>query len=100
MGQDTGDGTVEGFGLVFLEAGAQSLPAIAGDIGAVGEVVHDGISGLLVAGTDPRAIAVAVRRLMEDPVLRDRLAEGAKSRAALFSWKSCAANTYGPSGSP
>lgn len=94
-GQDAGDGKVEGFGLVFLEAGAQALPAIACDVGAVGEVVLDRRTGLLVPGGDAAAMAGAVLRLMNDDGLRRTLGAAAQARAGELSWRRCAACTYG-----
>src|SRR5207344_3338374 len=40
--------SVEGFGLVYLEAGAHGLPVVAHDIGGVPEAVTHGKTGLLV----------------------------------------------------
>ena len=94
VGRDVGDGSVEGFGLVFLEGAAQGLPCVAGDVGAVREVVLDGVSGIMVPSEDDEALRIAVTRLMQDGELRSRLGRGARDRALDFSWKSCAANTY------
>jgi glycosyltransferase involved in cell wall biosynthesis len=85
---------VEGFGLVFLEAGAQGLTSIAGQIGGVAEVVDDGVSGLVVPTDDPAALAQAITRLVEDDDLRRRLAAGARTRAEALTWQRCAAATY------
>ena len=93
-GAHVSNNLVEGFGLVFLEAGAQHLPSIAGDIGAVGEVVEDGIGGLMVPTDDPTSLARAIETLARDPDLRARLATGARQRAELLTWKRCAAATY------
>ncbi|HZQ38152.1 MAG TPA: glycosyltransferase family 4 protein, partial [Dehalococcoidia bacterium] len=42
------DHSVEGFGLVYLEAAAHGLPVVAHDVGGVAEAVVDGVTGLLV----------------------------------------------------
>lgn len=85
---------IEGFGIVFLEAGACGKPVIGGRSGGVCEAVVDGETGLLVDGEDPRAIANAVLSLLADG---ERLLEmGRKGRAravARFSWDSIAAGT-------
>jgi len=90
------DGQVEGFGLVLLEAGSQGLPLIAGDVGGVAEVVHDGISGLVVPPRDVAALAHALLRLADEGQLRARLGRGARARAESLTWQRCAGLTYGP----
>lgn len=60
-------GDTEGFGLVFLEAGARGLPVIGGDTGGVGEAIVHGETGLLVDGTDGDALASAIESLLRDP---------------------------------
>jgi glycosyltransferase involved in cell wall biosynthesis len=95
VGKPVSDGMVEGFGLVFLEAAAQGLPSIAGDIGGVKEVVIDEDSGLVVPIEKPEAVAAAIVRLFGDRPLLQRLGENARTRAARFSWARCAAATYG-----
>jgi glycosyltransferase involved in cell wall biosynthesis len=85
---------VEGFGLVFLEAGSQSLPCIGGNVGGVAEVIEDGESGLVVRPNDPAALASAIRTLVEDDRMRYKLGLGARSRAESLTWARCAAGTY------
>lgn len=89
------DGQVEGFGLVLLEAGSQGLPLVAGHVGGVGEVVEDGVSGLLVPVGDDAALAGALGRLIVDAALRRQLGQGARARAEALSWRRCAAASYG-----
>jgi phosphatidylinositol alpha-1,6-mannosyltransferase len=78
--------SLEGFGLVFLEAAAHGLPTVAHRIGGVPEAVRDGVTGLLVDPTDRPALAAAIARLRDDPSLRARLAAGARERARERSW--------------
>jgi glycosyltransferase involved in cell wall biosynthesis len=61
-----------------VEALAVGTPVIATAVGGVPEVVHDGENGLLVAAGDVHALAAALRRVLDDDELRDRLAAGAK----------------------
>ena len=65
-------------GIAFAEAGALGVPAVATDVGGVGEVVRDGESGLLVPVDDAVGLADAIDRLAADPGLRRRLGEGAR----------------------
>jgi phosphatidyl-myo-inositol dimannoside synthase len=81
----------EGFGIVYLEAGAHGLPVIAGDRGGATDAVEDGKTGLLVDATDPAAVAGAAIRMLTDGELARRLGEGGAARAALHSWPRVAA---------
>ncbi len=85
---------VEGFGLVFLEAAAQSLPAVAGRQGGVPEAVVHERTGLLVEPGDIDALAVATQRLLVDDQLRYQLGQQACEHARTFTWERCAAQTY------
>lgn len=88
------DGDVEGFGIVFLEAGACKKPVIAGDSGGTADAVEEGVTGLRVDGTSPGAIAAAVLRLALDPALRQRMGESGRSRVvAEYSWAAIAEKT-------
>ena len=69
------DGDTEGFGLVFREANACAKPVIGGNAGGVTEAVVDGVSGFLVDGTNPDAIAEATLRLLLDPALAARMGQ-------------------------
>lgn len=58
---------VEGLGIVYLEASACGVPVVAGMSGGAPETVVDGETGLVVDGTDVRAVASAVSELLADP---------------------------------
>ena len=85
---------VEGFGLVFLEAAAQGLPAIAGRVGGVPEVVIDGETGLVLPPDDPELLSEALSRLLADDALRKDLGARARERSRAFTWRRCAELTY------
>ena len=87
-------GRVEGFGLVYLEAGAAGLPGLATDVGGVPDAVIGGETGLLVPPSLD-AIAQAIATLATNEATRSALAEGAMAHARRLSWKRCAADTYG-----
>src|ERR1035437_3627218 len=76
----------EGFGIVYLEAGAHGLPCVAGNVGGSVDAVIDGETGLLVDPTDHVAVADAITDLLLDPDLRTRLGEGGRARAEQLSW--------------
>lgn len=87
-------GRVEGFGLVYLEAGAAGLPSIATHVGGVPDAVLADESGLLTA-PDVGAVAEAIAEMIIDPDTRSVLAAGAITHARSLSWERCAAATYG-----
>ncbi len=73
----------EPFGLVVVEAMAVGAAVVVSDSGGPAEIVEDGRSGLHFRTGDPGALAQAVLRLLRDPPLRERLAAGARARAAV-----------------
>jgi alpha-1,3-rhamnosyl/mannosyltransferase len=75
----------EGFGLPVLEAMASEIPVICSNAAAFLEVAGD--SAEIVATDDREAWALALRRAIEDPGWRARLADAGKKRAARFSWE-------------
>jgi len=72
------------FGNAVLEALACGVPAVVTDKGGPMEIVEDGLSGLVVPGKDPRAMARALTVLLEDGRLRRRLGGNGVRRAELF----------------
>jgi len=79
--------TTETFGLVALEAMACRLPVIAARTGGVLDTVIDGDNGLFYDPARPAELRSLVRRLRDDPALRDRLAENALTHARSRSWR-------------
>lgn len=64
--------SVEGFGIVYLEASASGLPVVAGRSGGAIEAVRDRETGLVVE-PDAEAVASALTTLFKDEALRKRL---------------------------
>jgi D-inositol-3-phosphate glycosyltransferase len=83
----------ESFGLVAAEALATGTPVVAAAVGGLSTVVVDEENGLLLGTHEPRDWAAALRRVLLDDALRARLCEGARARAARFSWESTAERT-------
>jgi glycosyltransferase involved in cell wall biosynthesis len=73
--------THEGYGMVLAEALAAGLPIVATRVGAVPEVVGDGLEAELVPPGDVWALARAITRLAADPAERLRRARLARERA-------------------
>jgi glycosyltransferase involved in cell wall biosynthesis len=63
----------EGLGSVLLEAMAAGVPVVAASTGGIPEIVRDGVTGLLFPPGDSAALADAVIRLLNDPMLAARL---------------------------
>jgi len=68
-----------------VEALSVGVPVVSTAVGGVPELVTDGENGLLVPPGDPEALAAAVRRILEEPGLRDRLAAAAKPSVEALS---------------
>jgi phosphatidyl-myo-inositol dimannoside synthase len=83
-------GSVEGFGIAYLEAGFHGKPVIGYRSGGVAEAVVDGETGLLVEEGNIAALTDAFQKLVTDAALRRRLGEGGRSHAARFSWEAAA----------
>ncbi len=71
----------EPFGRVTVEAMLQGCAVIATNHGGSPELVHDGVTGLLVKPSDPAALAAAIQKLLNDPALRSRLGHAAAASA-------------------
>ena len=83
----------ESFGLVAVEAQATGTPVVAAAVGGLTTVVRDGRSGLLVPSHDTDDWADALHRVLADPALSARLADGAVRQARRFSWEATAEAT-------
>jgi phosphatidylinositol alpha-1,6-mannosyltransferase len=75
------DAQGEGFGLVYVEAGAMGLPVVAGRGGGADEAVEHGVNGLVVDPTNREAIASAIVQVLTDTELARRLGEGGRRLA-------------------
>ena len=71
----------EGFGMVALEAMERARPVIAAEIGGLGELVEDGVTGRLVRAGDPQPLAHAIVGLGRDLDAAARMGEAGRRRA-------------------
>jgi D-inositol-3-phosphate glycosyltransferase len=81
----------ESFGLVALEAAACGTPVVASAVGGLLNIVHDGVTGLLVEGRDPARFARALRQVLDDPAAAATMGAAAAVRARRFTWSFTAA---------
>ncbi len=80
----------EGFGLVFLEAGACGKPVVGSSAAGCRDAIAEGESGILVPPRDPAALVAALRRVLEDRAFARALGEGGRRRAEASGWAAAA----------
>ncbi len=83
---------LEGFGLPVIEAMACGAPVVASRRGALPEVI--GTAGLLFDPERPGDLYDALRRVLSDARLRERLHQLGPQRAAEFSWDRAARKVF------
>jgi phosphatidylinositol alpha-1,6-mannosyltransferase len=85
---------IEGFGIVYLEAGAAGKPVVGGKSGGTEDAIVDGVTGYRVDGESLDAIESAVVRLLANPQEARTMGEKGRSRAeAEFGWDAIAQRT-------
>ena len=78
---------VEGFGIVYLEAGASGKPVVGGRSGGSADAVVDGETGLLVDPASHETLAAAIARVLENPAFAAQLGRNARKRIVEhFTW--------------
>jgi phosphatidylinositol alpha-mannosyltransferase len=77
----------ESFGIVLLEAMASGRPIVATDIPGYRSVLQDGVQGLLVPPEDEEALAVALERIISNPLMGRAMGVAGERRAQEFSWE-------------
>lgn len=72
----------EGLPMSLLEAMAAGCPVVATAVGGIPDLVTHGVNGLLVPPSNPKALADAVRALLQDPAFAERLGREARATVA------------------
>jgi glycosyltransferase involved in cell wall biosynthesis len=78
--------TIDGLPPSLLEALAVGLPVVTTSVGGVGEIITDGLNGLLVRANDPIGLADRLIELVESPELAAKLSENAKQSVQEYAW--------------
>lgn len=68
----------EGWGLAVVGAAASGLPIIMTDVGCAGELIKDGQSGIVIPISDQSKLEEAMRQLVENRGLREKLGQAAR----------------------
>jgi len=83
----------EQFGRVLVEAMSSGVPVLGTTCGAIPEVIDN--AGMIVAEDDAVAMGEALRQLLRDDILRERLAKAGRARVEQhYSWEQVARKTY------
>lgn len=90
---------IEGFGLSYLEAAAQSLPSLARPLGGIPEVVLNNKTGIILEDPAPQSVAAIIEHLALNPALVEEYGRGAQEWAKSFTWQRCVDETYNGLGS-
>jgi len=78
---------LEPFGIAVVEAMMHKLPVVASAVGAIPEIVNDGITGDLVPPGDAPALARALTELLQNPARRRNYGEAGYHRAiGTYTW--------------
>jgi D-inositol-3-phosphate glycosyltransferase len=81
----------ESFGMVALEAMACATPVIASEVGGLGYLVKDGVTGYTIPDSDPNALSDRLSTLLMDSQLRRTMGLGAAQYALDYAWEKIAA---------
>ena len=68
----------ETFGVVNIEAMQWGVPVVSSPVGAIPEIIRDGVNGFIVDPEDISALSERVLQLVRDPVLRRRMGDAGR----------------------
>jgi len=85
----------EGFGLVYLEAGATGLPVIGSLNCGAEDAIVEGLNGFLVKQNNPQELAEKIKQLLGNPDLCREMGERGRKKAEELSWDNVAKKILG-----
>jgi glycosyltransferase involved in cell wall biosynthesis len=77
---------IDNMPVAILEAAAMGLPVVATRVGGLSHLLEDGENGLLVPDDDAPAMIGAIRRLLDEPKLAERLSTNGRALAERAAW--------------
>ena len=77
---------VDNMPVSVIEALASGLPVVSTEVGGIPYLLSDNHDALLVPPDDPEAMAQAVKRIITEPGLAERLSRNARQKAEQFDW--------------
>lgn len=81
---------LESFGVAVVEASACGLPVVVSDAGGLPEVVKHEITGFVVPRENPKEIASAIKKLVLDAELRQRIGSAGREHVLVnYEWEHC-----------
>lgn len=80
----------ESFGMVALEAMACGVPVIASEVGGLGYLVQNGITGYTIPDSDPKALCDKLAELLGNTDLRNQMGRYAAEYAVDYAWETIA----------
>ena len=73
--------SVEGFGIVYIEAAMQGVASLAGRVGGASDAVLDGRTGMLCDGDDENDIYLSIKKMLADSAALKSMGQQAQHRA-------------------
>ncbi len=86
------DGDQEGLPVTLLEAMASGVPVVASRTGGIGQVISDGVNGLLCEERNVTQLTVQISRLLSDQVLWEQIRDNGEKTAWQYDYDVIAGN--------